>query len=242
MTRQPLHSTGLIALLCQTRFSTSSKGVSILKTNLSVVPLASPPPLLFKKNLLEEVEYLTQLLEEQVYRKAAAERQQRQSDTPVGSPIPSSELRRYGKKLEEAVRSKEHVNAVFKHLLSPLARPTACLPVVGTGDGPRKSGGGGKPEKVTIPPNIPLSIGASCYSGSKGSRRHGKDKERDPTPSDAVVNPYTLGESRETVQDNAKKGFSGGQSKRRSATASRLRGVVNDARYREALDDERFLS
>lgn len=177
-----------------------------------------------------------------MYLKAAAERQQHQPDISVGSPIPSSELRRYGKKLEEAVRSREHANAVFERLLSPLARPTACLPVVGAGDDPRKCGGGSRREKVAIPPHISLPIGASCSSGSKGSRRHGKDKKRDPTSSDAVANPDTLGESRETVPDNAQQRFSGDRSQRRSAMASRLRGVISDARYREALDDERFLS
>lgn len=190
------------------------------------------------------MEDLTQLLEEQVSRKADAERQQRQPVTPVGSPIPSSELRRYGKKLEEAVRSREHTNAVFERLLSPLARSRACLPAVGAGNSPRKGGGVGGREKVTIPPHVPLPIGAPCTRGSKGSRRHGKDKgeECDPTSSDIMVDADALSERGETAPNTTQQGFSGGRSQQRPALASRLRGVVSDARYREALDDERFFS
>ena len=101
-----------------------------------------------QKNLLEEVADLTGLLEDQAQRRTDVERRSRRdtSNTPVtetstgsggvggggggggAGAIPLSELRRYGKKLEEAVRSKEHAAEVIERLSLTRQRKksTAC--------------------------------------------------------------------------------------------------------------------
>ncbi|CAN0335383.1 unnamed protein product [Ascophyllum nodosum] len=188
------------------------------------------------QSLLEETANLTQLLQEEVRRKADAERRQSRrnilDDAGDRYPMPSSELRRYGKKLEDAVRSREQA-AVISERFS-LARPggshafagaSGVIPRRGGEKGDRRRGaglttgeGGGEGDRAT-PHSIPTSIGISCSSRWE-SRRHGDTS--------ATLEPPWESEGRDL---------------RGAALASRLRGVVRDARNRKALlDDERFFS
>ena len=216
---------------------------SHLRKNCSIFqrPLNSPSPLFpasnwKEKSLLEETANLTQLLQEEVRRKADAERRQSRrnilDDAGDRYPMPSSELRRYGKKLEDAVRSREQA-AVISERFS-LARPggshafagaSGVIPRRGGEKGDRRRGaglttgeGGGEGDRAT-PHSIPTSIGISCSSRWE-SRRHGDTS--------ATLEPPWESEGRDL---------------RGAALASRLRGVVRDARNRKALlDDERFFS
>lgn len=123
---------------------------------------------------------LTNLLEDEATRKADGERRSRRNlpgsgggkgtGTRTGTgtsahkigggggPIPSSELRRYGKKLEEAVRSREQAADVAQRLALPCRGapgPSGRLMVDGVKQNGRRKGRGA----VVVPP-VARNIGA----------------------------------------------------------------------------------
>lgn len=158
---------------------------------LTLVSGASPRPL--SKTLMGEVADLTSLLEHEATCKSDSERRSRQhpptgskndngggdkNDTGDGTacnggPIPSSELRRYGKKLEEAVRSQEHAADVVERLSLPRRRPQGDFSSGGPAVDERKGGGRKGP-------------GAAALVITHGPRRYGKAGNGRPSRDDSV--------------------------------------------------------
>lgn len=106
---------------------------STVNTDTRTTPTSTPTPLFSptltptptEQNLLEEIADLTSLLEDEALQKVDTERRSRQhvdnlsrghTGSDGGGSMSSSELRRYGKKLEEVVRSREHAADVAERL------------------------------------------------------------------------------------------------------------------------------
>eukprot|EP00904_Undaria_pinnatifida_P006001 jgi/Undpi1/2530/HiC_scaffold_13.g05909.m1 len=149
------------------------------------------------QNLLEEVADLTGLLEDQAQRKTDAERRSRRhtSNTPVtetstgsggggvggggggGGAIPLSELRRYGKKLEEAVRSKEHAAEEPRGGCRCLGDSLKALSGIGNGSGSGGIGGDssvGRGEKDGLGPS-----GTGAAAGGAAAAAGGGCEEKE---------------------------------------------------------------
>lgn len=218
-------------------------------------PPARPP-----KNLLEEVADLTSLLEDEAVRKADNERRSRQNGVrgsrsscvggSNGGPIPSSELRRFGKKLEEAVRSREHAAEVTQRLATDRkvprkrvsSRPTVPPVVAGKEDGGRKSWaspttrGGGNGEGRGVDRSVRRSDRSRPSRTSALPGRAASELDNLPSRGDPMVVPKTLAaRARSSGIDPAEEELEGGtaaaaatgQATRQSGGVSgRERGVL----------------
>eukprot|EP00752_Nemacystus_decipiens_P014554 g12962.t2 len=237
------------------------------------------------QNLLEEVADLTSLLEDEAARKADGERRSRRnlpSACPAGTngnsfggdggrdgPIPSSELRRFGKKLEEAVRSREHAAEVAQRLDTgnkKLPRKKRVSSVSGSlrSTGGEAAVGGGKEEG--------RGRGWASLHDGDGGRGHRSGRSRPSLKSGSGCLPggadseLELASHRKTTRAprtlTGRAGGSGGNpaeeelegtaaavtrqagvwAREQGFLSSKLRGAVRLSREEEALDDERFLS
>ncbi|CBN79704.1 hypothetical protein Esi_0388_0014 [Ectocarpus siliculosus] len=206
------------------------------------------------QNLLEEVADLTGLLEDEAAVKADDERQSRRHLGPkagdyggksnaaaaaANDPIPSSELRRYGKKLEEAVRSREHAADVAQRLALPRQRAPGLEPGCGGKDGKKKGRGG-----MTVAPVSRSSRSSEDLPGS--TARLESSRHRGP----GVGRKASIGRgsgsigSGPSVEDKARGedkavGRRGGGGER-GALATKLRGAVRASREEEVVDDDKY--
>lgn len=212
-----------------------------------------------QKNLLEEVADLTGLLEDEAAIKADDERLSRRHLGPKAGdnggksnavaaagdtaatidPIPSSELRRYGKKLEEAVRSRENAADVAQRLALPRQRAPGLEPGCGGKDG-RKKGRGG----MTVAPASRSSRSSQDLPGSTArlqSLRHpgpgGGRKASIGRGSGSSGSGFSVGD-KARGEDKAV-GRRGGAGER-GALATKLRGAVRASREEEVVDDDKF--
>ncbi|CAN0122773.1 unnamed protein product [Hapterophycus canaliculatus] len=204
-----------------------------------------------------EVADLTDLLEHEATRKADGERRSRQpfptvrknsnnsddnnrenrtGDTAChGGPIPSSELRRYGKKLEEAVRSREHAADVVERLALPRRRPPGEPLVRGPAVDESKS----RRRKSQGRAAVAHAPEGNARTGS--GRGHVLLQSSSPKglPGAAGSTPLKR-RGPEGRRKGSRRRASGGG---RGLLAGKLRGAVRVSREEAALgDDERFWS
>ncbi|CAM9762795.1 unnamed protein product [Ectocarpus fasciculatus] len=201
------------------------------------------------QNLLEEVADLTGLLEDEATLKTDDERRSRRHLGPkagdnggtaaANDPIPSSELRRYGKKLEEAVRSREHAADVAQRLALPRQRAPGLEPGCGGKDGRKKVRGG-----VAV---APASRSSRCSQDLPGSAaRLESSRHRGPGGARKASIGRGIGSSGSgsSVEDKARSEDKAvgrrGAGRERGALATKLRGAVRASREEEVVDDDKF--
>ena len=222
---------------------------------------------------------LTGLLEDEAARKADGERRSRRDllsacadDRGCGGggsdgPIPSSELRRFGKKLEEAVRSREYAADVAQRLATDKKLPRKR--VSGISGSLRSTGGavvGGK-EDCRSKGRASLVDAGTNERGHRSGRnrpslkpapgvvpgRAGSPELESPSHRDPIRASKTLTTRRASSGSGPAEGEwedpaaavarqSGGRGRERGVLTSKLRGAVRLSREEEALDDERFLN
>lgn len=225
---------------------------------------------------------LAQLLEDEVARKTDAERRSRRSTTtttttttttcnnnnsvttyPVGTTAAtttatpcSSELRRYGKKLEEAVRSREHAADVAERLVllpsrrragSPSSTTPAALPAdVRFAGGMAQSGmastnrggGGGRGKGVKKEPKYGTDQFEPLVTGAGDTRRRSSNSSKS---SSSKSRRSKAGVDRARDGGGGKEGAEGPPTLgSRRALSEKLREVVRVAREDEISSDDRF--
>lgn len=247
---------------------------------LRMHPVSPPPfyPPLRIKNLLEEVADLTSLLEDEAARKTDGERRSRRNLPSAfannsgggggGSdgPIPSSELRRFGKKLEEAVRSREHAAEVAQRLSTGKKLPRKRVSVISSSL--ESTGGttisGREGGTISKGRESPAARGGGAGAGGGGSvHRSGRNRPSQTSASESVPGraapelelpnhrdpigaPAGASGGRGPAQDESDGKVAGAMDKAarqgggRGVLTSKLRGAVRVSREEEALDDERF--
>ncbi|CAN0154163.1 unnamed protein product [Ectocarpus sp. 12 AP-2014] len=203
------------------------------------------------QNLLEEVADLTGLLEDEAAVKADAERRSRRhpgpkagdnggkSNAAANDSIPSSELRRYGKKLEEAVRSREHAADVAQRLALPRQRAPGLEPGCGGKDGRKKGRGGTTVSPVSRSsrssqdlPGSAARLQSSRHRGPGGGRKASIGRGSGSIGGGPSVEAKARGEDKAVGRRGG-----GGE---RGALATKLRGAVRASREEEVADDNKF--
>ncbi|CAB1110087.1 unnamed protein product [Ectocarpus sp. CCAP 1310/34] len=204
-----------------------------------------------QKNLLEEVADLTGLLEDEAAVKADDERRSRRhlgpkvgdsggtSNAAANDSIPSSELRRYGKKLEEAVRSREHAAGVAQRLALPRQRAPGLETGCGGKDGRKKGRGGTTVAPVSRSsrcsqdlPGSAVRLQSSRHRGPGGGRKASIGRGSGSIGSGPSVEDKAPGEDKAVGRRGG-----GGE---RGALATKLRGTVRASREEEVADDDKF--
>ncbi|CAN0281664.1 unnamed protein product [Scytosiphon promiscuus] len=187
------------------------------------------------ENLMGEVADLTGLLEHEATRKATVERRSRQS---------MSTLRRYGKKLEEAVRSQEHAADVLERLALPRRRSPG-EPTGSEAAAHGRKGRGRRGDGAAAVAQAPRSNGKADI----GRRSVGDPLTPSPPSFKGVPDPAgstSLNrrgpEGRRRGSNRRASGGDGVSGSGRTLLAVRLHGAVRVSREEDAFDDERFWS
>lgn len=206
----------------------------------------------YQKNLLEEVADLTGLLEDEAAVKTDDERRSRRhlrlmagdnggkANAAANDPIPSSELRRYGKKLEEAVRSREHAADVAQRLALPLQRAPGLEPGCGGKDGRKKVQGGLTVAPASrsswssqgLLPGSAARLESSRHRGPGEARKASTRRGSGSSGSGSSVEDKARGEKKAVGRR--------GSGREHGALATKLRGAVRASREEEVVDDDKF--
>lgn len=175
-----------------------------------------------KKALLGEVEDLTSLLEDEAQSKAGVERKILQHQQQH-SLVSSSELRRYGKKLEDAVRLQEHAKEIEDRLSrSSLSSPAKMTPI-------------GRPRRWGASPNSHVRSFVGTHEIDNPATHGGGGY---PTSGECAGATIGGGRGRSGGSSAGFVGDSGGRGGTCSRTREKLAGAVRMSRTEQIFEDE----